>query len=61
MLYKDGYLAIASSTGLSSMVLANQGEVELPTIESLKEVDIVGIDGSGGNSGFLKFIRVFNT
>lgn len=61
MLYKDGYLAIASSTGLSSMVLVNQGEVELPTIESLREVDVVGIDGSDGNSGFLKFIRVFGT
>lgn len=61
MLYKDGYLAIASSTGLSSMAITNQGEVELPTMESLKEVDVVGIDGSSGNSGFLKFIKVFNT
>lgn len=53
----DDYLVIAGETAISSMLLTQQNSVEIDAIKSLDEVQIVGIDGSSGNSGFLKFIN----
>ena len=57
--YSSGYLAMAGNTALSVMAIsASSSAEEFPIIDHLEEFPVAGIDGSSGNSGFLKFISL---
>ena len=57
--YSSGYLAMAGDTALSVMAIsASSSAEEFPIIDNLEEFPVAGIDGSSGNSGFLKFISL---
>lgn len=56
LLFDKNYLAIAGNNALSAVHLSVSDDVGLPIISRLDEVDLPGIDGSSGDSGFLKFI-----
>jgi len=57
--YFNGYLALAGDHALSAMAVKSSSSArEFPIIKSLEEVPVAGVDGSGGESGFLKFISV---
>ena len=57
--YSNGYLAMAGNTALSVMAIsASSSAEEFPIIDHLEEFPVAGIDGSSGNSGFLKFISL---
>ena len=58
LLFNNGYLALAGDHALSVMHLSTANDVQLPIISRFDEVPVPGIDGSSGESGFLKFINV---
>ena len=57
--YCNGYLALVGDHALSAMALKSSSSArEFPIIKSLEKVPVAGVDGSSGESGFLKFISV---